>query len=309
MSAARKQLETSGKNRIKAIFPSLIISSLKLAKRYYDSKRLNGKQDQEEDNVDVDDGNCKMNDDTMDMDMDHDDDDTSTKSDDQDMNSSITSTENTDVTQATNKESSTIIEDGNRNEEEEEEAWVKKMTTLYRFIHQIIMILCRKTYDSESQCVQFAVMAGQSADYCHFEQVSYNFYLDAFKIYEESVSHSKAQFNAIVYGIGSLLKTSPRLRKDHYYNILSTKITLYCTKLLKKPDQSRSIYLSSHLWVHESPSRVLECLQKSLKIADSCMDIVTNELLFLELLNQYIYYYEQENPLVRFYLYVFYFIF
>ncbi|KAI8067424.1 vacuolar protein sorting-associated protein 35 [Thamnidium elegans] len=291
LSAARKQLETSGKNRIKVVFPSLIISSLKLAKRYYDSKRLNGKQDQD------DDGNCKMNNDNMDMDMDNDDDDdTSTKSDDQDMNSSITSTENTDVTQATNKESSTTIEDGNRNEEEE--AWVKKMTTLYIFIHQIIMILCRETDDSESQCVQFAVMAGQSADYCQFEQVSYNFYLDAFKIYEESVSHSRAQFNAIVYCIGSLLKTSPRLRKDHYYNILSTKITLYCTKLLKKPDQSRSIYLSSHLWTHESPSRVLECLQKSLKIADNCMDIITNELLFLELLNQYIYYYEQENPLI-----------
>lgn len=177
--------------------------------------------------------------------------------------------------------------------------WEKKMTTLYRFIHQIIMILYRQGDHTESQCVQFSLMAAQSADYCGFEKVAYDFFLDAFKVYEESVSHSKAQFDAIVYSIGSLMKTSTRFTSIYYYTKLSTKITLYCTKLLKKPDQSRSIYLSSHLWLNESPSRVLECLQKSLKIADSCMDTVTNELLFLELLNQYLYYYEQENTLVR----------
>lgn len=195
------------------------------------------------------------------------------------------------------KEADTIIVEEDRMEEE----WTLKMTTLYRFIHQIIMVLLRECDSTESQCVQFTLMAGQSADYCGFDSVAYNFFLDAFKMYEESVSHSKAQFNAIVYSIGSLLSTSKRLRENQqqYYTILSTKITLYCTKLLKKPDQSRSIYLSSHLWVEEAPQRVLECLQKSLKIADSCMDIITNELLFLELLNQYIYYYEKENPLVR----------
>lgn len=198
---------------------------------------------------------------------------------------------------AEEKEADTIIVEEDRMEEE----WTLKMTTLYRFIHQIIMVLLRECDNTESQCVQFTLMAGQSADYCEFDSVAYNFFLDAFKMYEESVSHSKAQFNAIVYSIGSLLSTSKRLRENQqqYYTILSTKITLYCTKLLKKPDQSRSIYLSSHLWVEEAPQRVLECLQKSLKIADSCMDIITNELLFLELLNQYIYYYEKENPLVR----------
>lgn len=185
-------------------------------------------------------------------------------------------------------------------EEEEDKEWTLKMTTLYRFIHQIIMVLLRECDGTESQCVQFALMAGQSADYCEFDLVAYNFFMDAFKIYEENVSHSKAQFNAIVYSIGSLLQTSTRLRDNqhHYYNVLSTKVTLYCTKLLKKPDQSRSIYLASHLWIEEAPQRVLECLQKSLKIADSCMDIVTNELLFLELLNQYLYYYERDNVLV-----------
>jgi vacuolar protein sorting-associated protein 35 len=44
--------------------------------------------------------------------------------------------------------------------------------------------------------------------------------------------------------------------------------------------------------------RVLECLQKALKIADSCMDSVTNVELFVEILNRYIYYFEKQNESV-----------
>lgn len=176
--------------------------------------------------------------------------------------------------------------------------WAKKMITLYHFIHQIIMIFCRQCENTESESVQFFLMAGQNANYCGFEETAFELYLDAFRVYEDSVSHSRAQFNAIVYSIGSLLKTSPRFQ-EQYFNTLSTKLTLYSTKLLKKPDQSRAVYLSSHLWTNgETPSRVIECLQKSLKIADSCMDTVTNEILFLELLNQYIYYFEKGQSLV-----------
>jgi len=36
----------------------------------------------------------------------------------------------------------------------------------------------------------------------------------------------------------------------------------------------------------------LECLQKSLKIADTCMDSSMNVHLFVEILNQYLYYFE-----------------
>lgn len=176
--------------------------------------------------------------------------------------------------------------------------WSKKMTTLFHFIHQIIMVFCRQCENTEAHTVQFFLMAGQNANYCGFEETAFELYLDAFRVYEESVSHSRAQFNAIVYSIGSLLKTSPQFQ-EQYFNTLSTKLTLYSTKLLKKPDQSRAVYLSSHLWAQgETPSRIIECLQKSLKIADSCIDAATNEILFLELLNQYIYYFEKGQSLV-----------
>ncbi len=39
--------------------------------------------------------------------------------------------------------------------------------------------------------------------------------------------------------------------------------------------------------------RVLECLQKSLRIASSCIDEVTSVQLYVDALDQYIYYFEQ----------------
>jgi hypothetical protein len=40
---------------------------------------------------------------------------------------------------------------------------------------------------------------------------------------------------------------------------------------------------------------VLECLQRSLKIADTCMDAATNIRLFVEILNEYLFYFEKGN--------------
>jgi hypothetical protein len=44
---------------------------------------------------------------------------------------------------------------------------------------------------------------------------------------------------------------------------------------------------------------VLECLQRSLKIADVCMTSSMHVHLFVEILNQYLYYFENDCPLVR----------
>jgi vacuolar protein sorting-associated protein 35 len=282
LSAARQQLEEGEAQRIKTIFPSLIVSSLRLATRYYnkhqnrDTEEVEVKQVQVEESVPEDIVNTTS-----------------------DSGEPIITSDNGDTDKAA-IQNTTVSDPIPRDEE-----WTKKMTTLFRFIHQIIKILYRQSENTESVCVQFSLMAGQNADYCGFDEIAYNFFLDAFRIYEESVSHSKAQFNAIVYAVGSLLTTSPRLKVPQYYTILSTKITLLSTKLLKKPDQSRAVYTSSHLWTQEAPARVIECLQKSLKIADGCMDTVTNEMLFLELLNQYMYYFEKEQELASIYYIVY----
>lgn len=43
---------------------------------------------------------------------------------------------------------------------------------------------------------------------------------------------------------------------------------------------------------------MLACLQKALKIADTCMEASANISLFVEILNQYLYYFEKKNEFV-----------
>lgn len=198
--------------------------------------------------------------------------------------------------------------------EEQDEIWEKKTSALFRFIHQVISTLYNKCECAET-CLHLFLLAGQSADECGFEEIAYEFFVEAFTIYEESISESRAQFQAITCIIGSLQQT--RVFSADNYDTLITKAALYSAKLLKKPDQCRGVYLSSHLWwatdrgIQESElpdnekatlfrdgKRALECLQKALKIADSCMDAVTNVELFVEILNRYVYYFEKGNDAV-----------
>ena len=76
----------------------------------------------------------------------------------------------------------------------------------------------------------------------------------------------------------------------------------YSAKLLKKPDQCRAVCRASYMFwspVGEAPyrngKRVLECLQRSLKIADACKASNAHVGLFVEVLDAYLYQFEQEN--------------
>jgi len=140
------------------------------------------------------------------------------------------------------------------------------------------------------QCAQSANKCGDA-----FETITYEFLTQAFLIYEEQIADSQAQFNALQLIIGTLQLLDSFSEEN--YDTLITKTALYSSKLLKKPDQCRAIYMCSHLFwspqrEYKNGKRVLECLQKSLKIADACMDSSMNVHLFVEILNQYLYYFE-----------------
>ncbi|KAI9309436.1 vacuolar protein sorting-associated protein 35, partial [Cunninghamella echinulata] len=215
---------------------------------------------------------------------------------------------------------------------EQNEIWEKKTIALFRFIHQVISILYKQCEHMTGSCLQYFLMAGQSADVSGFEDLAYEFFVQGFNVYEESISDSKAQYQAIIFIIGSLYQTIG-FSKENYTSLI-TRAALHGSKLLKKPDRCRAVYLASHLWRNKNKNenengnenqiesqnegenenedgnrvdnllqqqnevenkRILECLQKGLKIADSCMDPVVNLELFVEILNQCIFYFQQNN--------------
>ena len=68
----------------------------------------------------------------------------------------------------------------------------------------------------------------------------------AFSLYEDEISDSKAQLAAITLIIGTLEQMTCFSEENH--NPLRTQCALAASKLLKKPDQCRGVQVCSHLF-------------------------------------------------------------
>lgn len=178
-----------------------------------------------------------------------------------------------------------------------------------------------------------------------FEDLTYEFYVQAFTVYEEGISESRAQLHAITTIIGTLRGATVFGVND--YDTLITKAALHGAKLLKKPHQAMAVLSASHLWwqndfgveevetdekekdkekekkvrsrVHALRSvadderafpiqplkdgqRVLECLQKSLRIASSSIEEIVSVQLYCDALDHYVYYFERQVHEVRLFI-------
>ncbi|KAJ1970421.1 retromer complex subunit Vps35 [Dimargaris xerosporica] len=193
-------------------------------------------------------------------------------------------------------------------------------TAIFKFIHRVIALLNDRVGGPTSEtALRLFLLVGQAADEYGYEEMAYEFFVQAFTVYEENISESRAQFQALNQIIGALY-TARTFNEDNY-DTLVRKCIMHSNKLLKRPDQCRAMYMSSHLlWrmgpaeeteevdaegeaapstnaganLHRNGQKVLETLQKATKIADACLDSVTNVELLVEILDQYVYYFESQ---------------
>lgn len=188
--------------------------------------------------------------------------------------------------------------------------WQEKIGSTFKFIQVVINDLYR--VGSSDKALRLYVSSASVADQVRSEEAAYEYFAQAFTIYEEAISDSRAQYQAIVLIAGTLQNT--RNFSTDSYDTLVSKCALYGSKLLKKPDQCRAVYLASHLWwAVEIPAlgeqeetteffrdgnRVLECLQRALRVADACMDVAVSVELFVEILNRYLYFFDRGNDKV-----------
>lgn len=127
-----------------------------------------------------------------------------------------------------------------------EDNWSSQSSALYKFMHSSLSTLYTRVNGSADLCLRLFIACGQIADQTGFEEVSYEFFAQAFTIYEEAISDSRAQFQAVCVIAGALHETRNFSKEN--YDTLITKCALHGSKLLKKPDQCRAVYLASHLW-------------------------------------------------------------
>ncbi|KAJ1671759.1 retromer complex subunit Vps35, partial [Coemansia sp. RSA 25] len=162
------------------------------------------------------------------------------------------------------------------------------------------------------------------------EEAAYEFIVQAFTIYEEHINESRAQYQALMLVINAL--HASRNFSAENYETLVAKCVQHGSRLLKRPDQTRVAYACAQLWwktlpdselipppvepgqdeieverahaervdhersaieQHNNGDKVLAHLQRSLKVADSCLDPVLSVRLFVELLNQSTMHYER----------------
>lgn len=117
---------------------------------------------------------------------------------------------------------------------------------LWRQILSLLSNLYAGVSSTADLCLRLYLSCAQVADQCGNEEVSYECFAQAFTIYEEAISDSRAQFQAVCCIAGALHTTRSFSREN--YDTLITKCALHGSKLLKKPDQCQAVYLASHLW-------------------------------------------------------------
>jgi len=171
----------------------------------------------------------------------------------------------------------------------------RKARKVFKFVLDTVAFLAGKQLPELA--LRLFLQAAQAANHANLETVVYEFITRAFMIYEEEISDSRAQFAAIELLVGTVQTIS--CLGDENYDTIVTKCAQFSAKLYKKPDQCRAVAKCSHLFWKEGyfeGKRVLECLQRSLKIADfACTDSSANIDLFVEILDEYLYYFSIKN--------------
>ncbi|QHN84028.1 vacuolar protein sorting-associated protein 35B isoform X1 [Arachis duranensis] len=176
---------------------------------------------------------------------------------------------------------------------------------IFQLLNEIIEAL--SSVSSPELALRLYLQCAEAANDCDLEPVAYEFFTEAFVLYEEEIADSKAQVTAIHLIIGTLQRMNVFGVENR--DTLTHKATGYSAKLLKKPDQCRAVYACSHLfWVDDQDGikdgeRVLLCLKRALRIANAAQQMANVArgssgpvTLFVEILNKYIYYFEKGNP-------------
>ncbi|CAF4241158.1 unnamed protein product, partial [Rotaria socialis] len=192
---------------------------------------------------------------------------------------------------------------------EQDEKWEKKCQKLFQLCNQLINTLTKlETNDLPLRLYLQGALAASEIGSENAETIAYEFFSQAYTLYEEQAGDTRAQCASLTLLIGTLEKVACFGEENH--STLRQSLTQAATRLVKRPDQVRTLLLCTHLFwsaqrVNESTQKseqvrdgekVLACLKKATKLTTQIMDQSVQVQLYNELLNCYIYYFNQNHP-------------
>jgi len=135
------------------------------------------------------------------------------------------------------------------------------------------------------------VTCATAADNVGSEDAAYELFVQALSIYEEYITESTQQVFALAVIIQALQQASVFTSEN--YDPLAQRCLQYGQRLMKKPDQCRSLLKTAHLFWdnnYADARRVEETLGRALRSADSVMDIGLSIELFLDVIDTNLYF-------------------
>ncbi|XP_060807154.1 vacuolar protein sorting-associated protein 35 [Amyelois transitella] len=179
---------------------------------------------------------------------------------------------------------------------DQDDMWEKKCQKIFQFCYQMIGTLVKaELAELPLRLYLQGALAISEIGFANHETMSYEFLSQAFSLYEDEISDSKAQLAAITL----IIATFEQINCFGAENAepMRTQCALAASKLLKKPDQSRAVALCAHLfwkgvkdgnqWPLNDANRALDCLKKAARVAQQCMDGGVQAQLLAELLGRY----------------------
>jgi len=130
---------------------------------------------------------------------------------------------------------------------EQDENWDKKCQKIVQYCHSTISALAKADLADLALrlYLQGALVIGEIG-YTNHETVAYEFMTQAFSLYEDEISDSKAQLAAITLIMSTFEQMS--CFGEENAEPLRTNCALAASKLLKKPDQCRGVVACAALF-------------------------------------------------------------
>ena len=181
-----------------------------------------------------------------------------------------------------------------------DETFYKLMLNVYKLLNEVITLVSQD--NPEDALKLYLASASQvnsiQSDRNNFEEACASFMNAAMNIYQEGKYDQNLKFSLLSQIIGYILSFTI-LGNENVENII--KILMESgTKMVKRGDQFNSMLSIGEIYylVIKDGNKVNEYITKARKYADFAMTNPQNLILFVELLNKFLYYVENGNELI-----------
>ena len=192
------------------------------------------------------------------------------------------------------------IEAFNINKFENNEAFYKLMIDVYKLLNELITLIAE--INPETAYKLYLVSASQVnsilSDRKNLEEACVSFINSALQLYQDQNFEENIKYNMFLEICGYLINM-PILSKENLENFV--KILMESgTKMVRRANQFNSMINIGQIYytVFKDGNIVSECLKKAKKYADFSMTNTKNLVLYLDLLNKYLYFIDSEEEIV-----------